>query len=143
MERVSWLCRDNYKTGEGDGKAELIFSNRSAMSYDDLRQYFTLLHDSTGLDEVRIDWNVIDPQNVRAINHDQLAGLQLADAVASSIYFACNLNQYGNVESRYARALAPLFYRHHNRLFGYGLKFWPSHADCKKEMPHMAAFEEL
>lgn len=43
LERVSWLCRDTVRANEGDGKAELILSNRSAMSYDDLRQYLVRL----------------------------------------------------------------------------------------------------
>ena len=43
VERLSWLCRDNRKAGYGDGTVEIIFSNRSAMSYDDLRDYLERL----------------------------------------------------------------------------------------------------
>ena len=39
LERVSWLCRDYHKQEEGDGTAEITFSNRSIMSYDELRSY--------------------------------------------------------------------------------------------------------
>ena len=54
------MCRDFRKTGEGDGRCEMIFSNRSAMSYDNLRDYLTLLRDDPKSD-ARIDWAVIDP----------------------------------------------------------------------------------
>ena len=73
VERVSWLCRDTRKDNEGDGSCELIFSNRSAMSYEDLRNYLLHLKDKPGTD-ARIDWNAIKPEQVRAVNHDQLAG---------------------------------------------------------------------
>ena len=29
LERVSWLCREQHREGEGDGSCEVIFSNRS------------------------------------------------------------------------------------------------------------------
>ena len=36
LERVSWLGRDQRRPGEGDGFTEVIFSNRSNMSYEDI-----------------------------------------------------------------------------------------------------------
>lgn len=122
-ERISWLCRDHRRTGMGNGRVELIFSNRSAMSYDELREYLESLNGNPAAD-ARIDWNVIDPALIRAVNHDQLAGLQLADAVASGIFFAINKTQYGETEDRYLRLLAPTIYRHQQRVEGYGLKIW-------------------
>lgn len=124
LERVSWLCRD-HQTGEGDGRAEVVFSNRSAMSYDDLRSYLQQLKDAQS-HEVRIDWNVVDPAMVRAVNHDQLAGLQLVDAVASSVFYAVHKNQYGEQEDRYLKLIAPIVYRRESKLDGYGMKFWCS-----------------
>lgn len=67
---------------------------------------------------------MIDPTLVRAVNHDQLAGLQLVDAVASGIYYSVNRNPYGEVEDRYLRLMAPTIYRNRERIEGYGLKFW-------------------
>jgi len=141
VERVSWLCRDMRKDNEGDGSCELIFSNRSAMSYDDLRNYLLHLKDKPGTD-ARIDWNAIRPQQVRAVNHDQLAGLQMADAVASSLFFAVNLTQYSEVEDRYFRMLRPTVYRHPKTgELGYGLKFWPGSLEALTEsMEHLVCF---
>ena len=124
LERVSWLCRDHRKKGFGDGRVELIYSNRSAMSYDGLRNYLHQLRIDSERRDIRIDWDVIDPARVRAVNHDQLAGLQLADAVATSIYYAVTPNFYGDVEDRYLRLISPGIYRHEKRADGFGLKFW-------------------
>ena len=122
-ERVSWFCRDHRRTGAGDGRVEMVFSNRSAMSYDDLRGYLEKLK-SENSNEIRVDWSVLDPALIRAVNHDQLAGLQLVDAVASGLYFSVNKNPYGEVEERYLSLLSPTLFRHHQRVDGYGLKFW-------------------
>lgn len=127
VERVSWLCRDNRRTGQGDGRVEMVFSNRSAMSYDDLRGYLRKLRDGE-IERERVDWAVVDPEAIRAVNHDQLAGLQLADAVASGVFFAVHRNPYGEVEDRYLRLMAKTVYRHQQRTEGYGLKFWCSDA---------------
>ncbi len=141
VERVSWLCRDARKDNEGDGSCELIFSNRSAMSYDDLRNYLVHLKDKPGSD-AHIDWTAIKSQQVRAVNHDQLAGLQMADAVASSMFFAVNLSQFGEVEDRYFRMLRPTIYRHtKSGELGYGLKFWPGSLEtCAESMAHLSSF---
>ncbi len=143
LERVSWLCRDKRNPEDGDGRARIIFSNRSIMSYDDLRRYLQLLKDKSDPMDVRIDWNVVRPSDVRAVNHAQLAGLQVADAVASSFFFAVNTNRYGEVEERYARLLLRTCYRHKENLFGYGLKFWPDDFQkLKSANPHLAMFAD-
>lgn len=141
LERVSWLCRDTHISGQGDGSAEIIFSNRSHMSYEDLRHYLCHLRDNC---DTRIHWPSIDPQTVRAVNHEKLMGLQIADATATSLFYAVNVNRYGEVEERYARVLTPSFYRYRNTLIGYGLKFWPESLEkIKTANPHLAVFAEF
>lgn len=141
LERVSWLCRDHQKEGDGDGTVEITFSNRSAMSYDDLRNYLGHLRETADAADVRVDWSVVRPELVKAVNHDQLAGLQIADAVASGIYFAVNLNPYGEAEDRYLKLLAPTIYRHKKTALGYGLKFWPDDFETLAAgLPHLATF---
>jgi len=143
LERVSWLCRDNRVTGEGDGTAEVVFSNRSIMSYQSLREYLNLLQAKSDPLSVRIDWSVIAPDTVRAVNHDQLAGLQVADAVASSFFYAVNLNRYGEAEDKYARLLLPTVYQHKGARLGNGLKFWPEDVEkLKPANPHLAWFAD-
>lgn len=126
LERVSWLCRD-HKNAATD-TARLVFSNRSSMSYEDLRGYLRHMRaNSTSLD-CRIEWDVIDPDNVIAIPHEQRMGLQIADAVASSMF--CGVEpHYGLTEPRYAQMLKPTIYAHRGKRLNYGLKTWPKEAD--------------
>lgn len=125
LERVSWLCRDHRLRDQGDGFAEIIFSNRGQMSYEDLRDYLGRLRDKPHAG-VNIDWSAVDPNRVRAVQHSQMAGLQVADAVASGAFAAVNPNQFGDTEPRYLKEMMRVVYRHqHNKLVGYGLKFWP------------------
>jgi len=115
LERVSLLCRDARPRG-GDGTADVIFSNRSGMSYEDL------------IDSIRT------PQFEGApIRHDQIyshtagrrMGLQVADAVASGFFKAVEPTQYGHTEDRYARMLETVLYRKGETCQDHGLKFWP------------------
>jgi hypothetical protein len=127
LERISWLCRDQRAVNDlGDGTVDLIYSNRSAMSYEDLCRYLRRLEVESVQRNVEIDWGVVRPENVRAVNHDQLAGLQLADIVASSVWQAVSPNRFGDIEDRYLRLLGPTIYRNKGRMDGYGLKFWCS-----------------
>lgn len=143
LERVSWLCRDHRKPETGSGQAEVIFSNRSQMSYEELRGYLRKLREETGDFGVTVDWSVLNPEAIRAVEHSQLAGLQVADAVASSLFAALNPNPYGDTEDKYARLLLPVCYRHKGALLGYGLKFWPGDFEgLKRESPRLLAFAE-
>ena len=85
LERVTWLCRDQRREGEGDGFTEIIFSNRSNMSYEDIRDYLRLLlrQAAANPESVQIDGTVIDPDRIHSVEHSKRAGLQVADAVAS------------------------------------------------------------
>lgn len=127
LERVSWLCRDHRIEDEGDGTCEVVFSNRSNMSYQEIRDYLRHLIAQSGTqpNEVQIDPAVIKPEQIKAVEHSKLAGLQAADAVASSIHFAVKRNIYGESEPAYSKLLTKTFYRHKDSLQGYGIKLWP------------------
>lgn len=143
LERVSWLCRDHRGEGEENGQVEMIFSNRSIMSYKELRAYLQVLKEHSDPMDVRIDWSVVDPERVSAVNHEQLAGLQVADAVASSLFYAVQPSRYGEIEEKYAGLLKPTFYRHKNKAVGYGVKFWPEDlSTLKKTNPHLSAIAD-
>jgi hypothetical protein len=129
FERISWYCRD-HKTrhDQGDGSAEIVFSNRSGMSYDELKEYFKLIKSQTGMD-VRIDWSVIKPNQIVAYTSGRRMGLQIADAVASSYFYAVQPSSYGFTEDRYARMLKTVSYHRDGVFAGYGVKFWPREID--------------
>ncbi len=144
VERISWVARDHKTDGDGDGKVEMIFSDRAAMSYDDLREYMALLQRQHAMgSDIRIYWPAIDFALIRAVGHTKLAGLQVADAVASGLFYALNLNQYGHTEPSYMNMLSKHVYRFKGRPFGNGLKFLSNLEDLKKKMPHIdAAFRD-
>lgn len=135
LERVSWLCRDQRRDGEGDGFAEIIFSNRSNMSYEDIRDYLRLLRKQAEANpqRVQIDRTVIDPTRIRAVEHSKLAGLQVADAVASGFHFALKVNRYGETETGYLPHLHKSIYRHKGTAMGYGVKLWPEDLHTLKD----------
>lgn len=139
LERVSWLCRDQHRPEEGDGIAEIIFSNRSNMSYDDIRDYLKRLRERP---EVQIHWPVIDPERIQTIEHSKRAGLQVADAVASGMHFAVKVNKYGETEPAYLSRLKNTLYRHKERL--HGVKLWPDTLHVLKEKaPEVWSLEGL
>lgn len=126
IERISWLCRDmRPRVPQGDGRVAITFSRRGGMSYDDFRGYLEHLKNSND-EEVNIHWPVIDIEGIRAQDHSTMAGLQLADVVASS--FACGLepDYYGNCESRYAEILKPVAYERRGNYLSYGVKVVPA-----------------
>jgi hypothetical protein len=146
LERVSWLCRDHRAGGEGDGTCDIIFSNRSNMSYEEIQNYLKHLIERSGSlpQEVQIDASVIQPTQIKAVEHSKLAGLQAADAVASSMHFAVKRNRYGESEPVYSRLLTKTFYRHKNTLQGYGIKLWPDTlAEVQTKAPEAKHLEGL
>jgi hypothetical protein len=83
----------------------------------------------TQVQDVRIEWSVINPDAIAAYTAGRRMGLQIADAVASSFFYAVQPSHYGYIEGRYVRMLKPVVYHREGRHLGYGLKFWPREAD--------------
>jgi hypothetical protein len=112
------LCQffNDARPREGDGTAEVVFSNRSGMSYEDL---------SLSLDTERFMGTPIRYDQIYAYSAGQRVGLQIADAVASGFFKAVEPLEYGHTEDRYARMLKPVLYRKGETYQGHGLKFWP------------------
>lgn len=99
------------------------------MSYDDLRDYFRRLQSTSRSDRsISIDWSVIRPDEITSHSPMKRMGLQIADAVASSFFYAVEPAMHGFTEPRYARMLKPIVYRRAMNYTSYGLKFVPS--DC-------------
>ncbi len=144
IERLSWLLFE--KDPGGDCSTDIIFSDRANMSYDDIRSYVRyLLNVPPDYSErVSIKRNVIDPDRIRSVQHSQLAGLQIADAAATSVFYALNPNRYGETESRYLAHLAQTLYRRKGKVISYGMKFWPGDYDTlKTKIPQISDLEDL
>jgi hypothetical protein len=129
LERVSWFTRDHSRrTSEGDKTAQLIFSNRGGMPYDELREYLRLLKQRLQSGhEVRIDFNFL--REPETYSPGKYRGLQLADACASGLLNGLQAHQkLGTIQPAYANILCPIFYRHGGRTLGYGFKLVPREA---------------
>lgn len=144
LERISWYCRDGRPDEpDGDGSAQIIFSNRGGMKYDEFRTYLAVLKSQTGMFGVEIDWNVIKADQITAYAAKQM-GLQIADAVASGFFFGVQTSQYGFTEDRYARMIKPVVYHRKGRYDGYGLKFWPRECEpMLKTESHLRWLQEI
>jgi len=103
LERVSWFCRDSFNPVKhaGDGSIQLVFSKRKNLSYEELSGYLKKLHEQSTCSDIRIDWERIKEDQIKAYSASQRMGLQIADAIASATYSALNKNDYGYTEERY------------------------------------------
>ncbi len=114
------------------------------MSYEEIRDYLRRLFKEVegGSQEVQIDWKTIDPNRIRSVEHSKLAGLQVADAVASGIHAAVKVNMYGETEASYLSHLKKTIYKHKEVALGYGLKLWPEDlATTKRKAPEVVNIE--
>jgi len=142
LERVSWYCRDNKTSNDtGDGSAEIIFSNRSGMSYAEISDYLSYLRKRSDFLDVEIDWATINPKQIAAFSPGKRMGLMIADAVASGFFRAVEPSQYGYTEARYARTLKPVVYNHKGKFMGYGLKFWPKNDALLSKLEWLNEYE--
>ena len=87
------------------------------------------MQEQTGFFDVRVEWSVINPDLISAFTPGKCMGLQIADAAASSFYYAVQRSQHGFTEDCYARMLKPVVYHRQGQHLGYGLKFWPREVD--------------
>ena len=133
VERISWYCRDHYKKDDvGDGSVSIIFSNRATMDYDKLRDYLRHLEANHIALGYRAAERIIRPDLVESYEAGKRMGLQVADAIAASFFFAVEPSGYGLTESGYGQLLMPRAYRHEGQVWGYGLKVVPSEAEEKR-----------
>lgn len=126
IERITWFCRDmRPQVPEGDGRVKIIFSRRGGMNYSHFQEYLRTLKYQESSD-VRIHWPVLDIDAVEAKDHSTRAGLQIADCISSAFRMAVDPDEFGNVESRYAKAMKFNTYSHDNKYLSYGVKAVPS-----------------
>lgn len=99
LERLSWLARDSHNPSKygGDGTANILFSNRQGMSYEEMRDYLKLLdQQKRAAQDIRIDFSLVPIERIRAQAPGKSMGLHLADAAAGAIFNALEEDKYGN-----------------------------------------------
>ena len=108
-----------------DSVVNLIFENRSSISYQDLRAYLTLMTEYPGPYSRS---PTIQRKRIRSLepkNKETKKLLQVADACSGALRDALEINRYGNVDGSYLVGLADKFDRLGGRLWGIGLKLFP------------------
>ncbi len=120
LERISWLCRDKYIPGQGDGRCKLNFAHCKNLSYDMVNQYLAKLQGTT----TQIHWGSLDTAKINVDASENSIWLRTADIAASGLAKGLELGPHGLCEDSYARLLRPVTYTHTNgKCIGYGLKF--------------------
>ncbi|KXU29223.1 hypothetical protein A0J57_18205 [Sphingobium sp. 22B] len=132
LERVTeWCYRRGRKDEDKDCSAEVIFSRRGGHKYPELRTYLKKLEAQTltqtlVLNAKGIAPGVLSHDRLRVEQDSEIAGLQLADITASSVFNAVNtLASRHDLEP--ARSLKPRLTNAHRSRFpaGAGLLMLP------------------
>lgn len=128
LERVTWICRERAKQiSEDNARLRVIFSRRGGTDYQVMRDYLMMLRDGKEVLQPvrRIDWSVLDPNDIRVENHSVKAGLQIADVVTSATAAALEPNGFGHTEPRYALILKRRFIKERGLIGNCGLTLIP------------------
>ena len=131
LERVTDYCeRRSIREFGSVKKVRVVFSQRGGLSYGQTAAYAELLRmqaraGTSYLQKRQIKWQVLDGSLIQPSNHSQVAGLQIADAVASSFFQAADLLDCRN-DTRYAEALRPLVATENGSCADYGVCLQPT-----------------
>ena len=105
LERLSWYARD----AGNNGKAHLIFENRSNMKYSELRDYLDKLYG--WIPPLQISWRNLAWKTFQVKPKSASRLLQASDCVAGALSDALEHTRYGNIEPRYLETLSDRLYR--------------------------------
>lgn len=126
LERLTTACQ--LKSGKTPCKLNVTFSKRGGTDYVEMRDYLFYLRD--GHEKISpkrsINWNVLNPEDIKVENHSNRAGLQIADVVTSATYKALEPNVFSDTEPRYVDNLAKRFLRRDRSILNEGITFVPS-----------------
>lgn len=91
----------------GPHRLRLVFSRRGGTNYTKMTNYLRLLRDDRAIypSPGKIQWDVLNPNDLEVLNHSKRSGLQFADCITSAFYAGVEPNFYGNHEPRYAQLL--------------------------------------
>jgi Protein of unknown function (DUF3800) len=118
LERISW-----YVDEHGRGQAHVTFAHLKRFKVAKLHEYRDILE---GL-PTTIRWQVFEGRPFHVSDMKQRELLQVADACASALFKAVELDEYGNRELRYMQSLDALVYRRGlGAITSYGYKVFPT-----------------
>ena len=111
IKRVLLWCSEQQAMNiQGDRTVQLVFSNRSALNCTLLGEYYEQLF-SVVPEVAPLINKHFSKKQVLALPHSKRAGLQIADAVASSFGKFFETDSYGQTERSYVTCLVPVIYR--------------------------------
>ena len=134
---VEWRSIKDY--GEPK-KLRVEYSIRGGLSYSQMNAYYPWLKmtgptENLYLPMGNLRWSVMDSNLLKIYAHQERAGLQLADVVASAFFKAADTHNTGGCDPRFAKLLAPRMARYRDRpsnlVSGYGVKLLPSLSKAK------------
>lgn len=137
IETISYYCATEYIPPQaGDGSVDLVFSSRSSLDYTELKNVIEMVRAEPANFGYPgyADSDIIRVSQLQAIMHSKSMGLQIADAITSSYYYAVEASADGLNEDAYVRLLLPCACRRGEALFGYGAKFPHCSEATLKEM---------
>lgn len=150
LEKMSAYALSRSMKDYGEARTMRIeFSENQGLSYDELGYYYDLLKQNDILNTQtanydHISWEVIKRDQLGAFRHEKRAGLQLADAVASAFFQACDNQQSGPCNPQFARLLRPrmAIKKGKRRPAGFGVKLMPHVDDAKLTPDQLMIFRE-
>lgn len=137
IHSISRCCQQEYHSDDaGDGSVDLIFSSRSTLDYDLLRSFVASALNDTSKTQLHsnVSPTIIRASQIQAVMHSKSMGLQIADAVTSSYFYAVEPSQDGFTEDTYVRLLLPCAYNEAEKLIGKGVRFDFCSTDTVEEM---------
>jgi hypothetical protein len=138
LERVTAEVKS--KPG-GPHRLRLVFSRRGGTDYTKMTNYLRLLRDDRQLYPTpgKIQWDVLNPNDLEVLNHSKRSGLQFADCITSAFYAGVEPNFFGNHEPRYANTLRGNLIRKRGNALNHGVIPVPHFAKCDAS-PDQTAF---
>jgi hypothetical protein len=148
LERITYFIREKSLAQHGEiKKVRLEFSSRGGLTQGGLNTYFEWLKMKSAGDDMFLPlgdlvWETMHRDLIHIYNHKQRAGLQLADAVASAFFKACDCCDTGECDPQFARLLSDKMCRVPDgwvgEISGYSVKLMPSFKQAKL-LPEQAA----
>ena len=136
LERVTnFVWRRSMQAHDEPRRLKLIFSERSGLRIGQIGAYYHWIKQQSLNDNLWIPWGDLEWDTLHQLLidkdfHKNLAGLKLADIVASAFYTAADNKQSGPCRPEFAKRLKPIMARFKSnpsgRYSGYGVKLLPT-----------------
>jgi hypothetical protein len=89
----------------------LMLSSRKGLDKNDLQEYFSRIKSSPFVKRDEMLWHSFQHDEIHIEPNRKFRGLQVADCIASAVYKAVEVSEYGTLEPRYITDLKPVFAR--------------------------------